>query len=150
AVGAGSARIPPQHASRCIASRRGQSGGGEMLGFIRNMKTRTKLLLGFGTMMLFVGLIAGVGLWGLTTLHRSLGQLHDAHFEISLLLSDAASRMNAQRAHLLGMMQSKDRAAQEREHDAYKQASRECEATFDNLQKANLSADTRTKLAGIR
>jgi methyl-accepting chemotaxis protein len=121
-----------------------------MLGLIRNAKTRTKLLLGFGTMMLFVGLIAGVGSWGLTTLHHSLGQLHDDHFEICVSLSDAASRMNAQRAHLLAMMQAKERAAQEKEHEAIRQASRECEATLDHLQKANLAPDTRTKLAAVR
>src|SRR5579859_168054 len=121
-----------------------------MLTVFRNLRARTKLFVGFGSLTLCVGLVAGVGYLGMATLNRSLTQLHDDHFEPSLALSETATKLNAQRAHLLAMTQTKDRATQEKEHAAIKEYSRDCEAIFDRLKNAHLSSETAAKLAEVR
>jgi methyl-accepting chemotaxis protein len=123
--------------------------GGTMMTWISNMKTRTKLLLGFGLLILLVISVAGVGYEGLRTVNRYLAGLHDEHFAVALSLAETGSNLNAVRAALLAMMAAKDREVQEKQHAVIKQLTKEIDASFERLLGSSLSEGQKAKIRQV-
>jgi methyl-accepting chemotaxis protein len=116
-------------------------------------QTRTKLLLGFGALTLLVAVVAVVGYRGLATVNGYLAGLHDDHLTVAVSLAEAGSNLNAVRAHLLTMLASQDRAAQEKEHARIKaltRVTREIDAAFDRLQTVPLGPEAKGQLSRVR
>jgi methyl-accepting chemotaxis protein len=121
-----------------------------MFGWFYGTRTRTKLFLGFGSLILLVGAIALVGALSLRTMSRYLTELHDDHYKMSVTLTETQAKLNGVRAHLLTMAMHKDRAIQEREHNAIRALTKEIDANFDQLLASNLSEETKTKVRKVR
>ncbi|OAI39228.1 hypothetical protein AYO40_01270 [Planctomycetaceae bacterium SCGC AG-212-D15] len=115
-----------------------------------NTKTRTKLFLGFGLLIVLVGLIALVGATSLRTLSRYLTELHDGHYQMSLTLAETQAKLNAVRAHLLTMTLLKERAAQEREHNAIRTLTKEIDANLERLLGSSLNEEAKAKIRKVK
>jgi signal transduction histidine kinase/CheY-like chemotaxis protein len=114
-----------------------------MMRWFYNVRTRNKLLLGFGLMTFFVLLVAGAGYQGLKAVNARLAELHDKHFHSALFLSETGSKLNAVRAHLLGMIDARDRESKQKLHARIKELSGEIDASFERLLGGSLGGDVK-------
>ncbi|MDR7505836.1 MAG: methyl-accepting chemotaxis protein [Armatimonadota bacterium] len=121
-----------------------------MLGWFYNMRTRTRLFLGFGLLTALVVAVAATGYQGLSTVHAALVEMHDRQFASSLVLAEAAADLNGVRALLLGMMATKDRDAQQRLHGQIKDLTRAIDERLDRLQKAGLGGALEARVANVQ
>ncbi len=98
------------------------------MSWFKNLKTRSKLLLGFGMILMLLSIVIAVAYEGITGLDRSQRRLVDEEFRGSLEMLRIESHMNRQRADMLDLLRMTDKAHQ----DASK---REISAREDEIDK---------------
>jgi methyl-accepting chemotaxis protein len=87
--------------------------------------TQVKFLLGFGQMVVFLGVVIIAAYLGMTAIQASQRSLHDREFTIAVDLEDLRSNQNAIRAAALTMMMLTERSEQEVRHQGIKDRSQE-------------------------
>jgi methyl-accepting chemotaxis protein len=87
--------------------------------------TQVKFLLGFGLMVVFLGVVIIAAYLGMTAIQASQRSLHDREFTIAVDLEDLRSNQNAIRAAALTMMMLTERSEQEVRHQGIKDRSQE-------------------------
>jgi len=92
-----------------------------------NLKTRTKLILGFGSIIVLLAVVIGIAYSALVAIQRDYG--------ITASIARLESGMNAQRAVLLAMMAMTERTQQEGQHTILKTVTQESQALIDQLTK---------------
>lgn len=115
-----------------------------------NAKTRTKLFLGFGLLTILVAVVALTGYQVIKVMNGHLTQMHDQNLTVALGIAETGSKLNAVRAHLLTMMNAKDRAVQEKEHAQIKKLTKEIDDSFDSLLEGTLEPDMKAKISEVR
>jgi methyl-accepting chemotaxis protein len=87
--------------------------------------TQVKFLLGFGQMVVVLGVVIIAAYLGMTAIQASQRSLHDREFTIAVDLEDLRSNQNAIRAAALTMMMLTERSEQEVRHQGIKDRSQE-------------------------
>ena len=81
--------------------------------FINNLPTRAKLTVSFALILVLLAAIIVTAYVSITSVAQSEKTLHDSNFQIALQLEQLRAQMNFQRAQILDMMLSPDKADQQ-------------------------------------
>jgi methyl-accepting chemotaxis protein len=115
-----------------------------------DLKTRTKLLAGVGALLASLMVVTAVGIRDLMTINRLLMRMHDEHFTVALGIAETASRLNAVRAALMGMLATPDADARGKLHAQIKQLTREIDTSFETLLAAGIDDGLKTRIRQIQ
>jgi methyl-accepting chemotaxis protein len=85
-----------------------------------DLSVRTKLLVGFGLMMVFIAVVTINAYLGITAIQESQQSLYEQEFTIAVDLEDLRSNQHANRAAMLTIMMLSDRSDQEVRHQGIK------------------------------
>ncbi len=107
------------------------------MSWFKNLKTRSKLLLGFGIILALLGIVIAVAYKGITGLDQSQQRIIEEEFRASLDMLRIRSHTNHQRADMLELLRMTDKTFQ----DA---SEREIKAREEEI--SNLAAETETIL----
>jgi methyl-accepting chemotaxis protein len=77
-----------------------------------NLSTRAKLFLGFGLMIVFLGIVIATAYWGITAIENSQKNLFEKDFTIVNELLELRADLNRQRTQILEMTLTSDKGAQ--------------------------------------
>src|SRR5260221_9165888 len=91
-----------------------------LMNWFVNLKTRTKLILGFGSIIVLLAVVIGIAYSALVAIQLDYG--------ITASIARLESGMNAQRAVLLAMMAMTERAQQEGQHTILNTVTQESQA----------------------
>ncbi|MBU0997906.1 MAG: methyl-accepting chemotaxis protein [Firmicutes bacterium] len=83
------------------------------MGWFTNSKTRSKLVFGFGLILVLLGVVTIVAYQGMTDLNRSQTNMFELDFQKSFKMTQIRSHMNHQRADMLELVYSSDKALHE-------------------------------------
>ncbi len=84
------------------------------MGWFKNLKTRSKLFLGFGLMLALLVIVIAVAYAGMTAIQQSQRRVVEEDFRASLDMMKVESHQNHQRAEMLELLLTTDKAAQAR------------------------------------
>jgi methyl-accepting chemotaxis protein len=82
------------------------------MGWFENLRTRSKLLLGFGSILVLLGVVIAVSYLGLSANEQSQRRLVDNEFRAASELLKIKSNVNHQRSDMLELLATTDKAAQ--------------------------------------
>ncbi len=115
------------------------------MNWFKNLKTRSKLLLGFGLILVLLGVVIAVAYEGMANLDQSQRRLVEEHLRASLDMMRIRSHQNHQRADMLEVLGTTDPAVQaslERDMRERAQAIDELVTKVDGIfKRRNDSAD---------
>ena len=121
------------------------------MNWLLNFSTRTKLVLGFGSILAMMLLAVMSGYQGIAALQESQQRIYSEEFADTVDLSMLQVRYNAVRADLLTMMLMGRPAEQEAMHQNIKQRTNDIEALFRGLTSRNKnSPDNLRKLDEVK
>ena len=83
------------------------------MNWFKNLKTGAKLLLGFGTMIVLLGMVMTIAYTAITTIRDSQQRLFEQEFVGVVDMVELRADLNRQRAQMLQMMLTTDRSKQE-------------------------------------
>ncbi len=106
-----------------------------------NLSIRTKLVIGFGVMWLFIALVAVVAYRGLEQIRLSEQQLRDVQVRVAVDLPSFRASNNLTRAVILEMILIIDRADQEKKAAVIRERSAEQDALLEGLVKIDTDHD---------
>ena len=115
-----------------------------------DLKTRTKLFIGFG---LLTALVLGAGLvgyQGLTAMHGSLAAMSDGGMAAISRLVETRSKLDAVGADLLHVVASGDRQAWARLHGEATRMSADVETALDDLRTGAVREDVRARIGQVQ
>jgi len=107
------------------------------MNWLLNFSTRTKLVLGFGSILAMMLLAVTSGYQGITALQESQKHIHSEAFADTIDMSMLQVRYNAVRADLLTMMLLDKKTEQEAMHQNIKQHTNDIETLFNGLTSRN-------------
>ena len=107
------------------------------MNWLLNFSTRTKLVLGFGSILAMMLLAVTSGYQGITALQESQKHIHSEAFADTIDMSMLQVRYNAVRADLLTMMLLDKKTEQEAMHQNIKQHTNDIETLFSGLTSRN-------------
>ncbi len=82
------------------------------MGWFKNLKLRSKLLVGFGSILLLLAGVIAVGFQGMTSLEQSEKRVVDDRFQPAIHALEADSSLNLARALMLSLLTTTDPASQ--------------------------------------
>ena len=109
------------------------------MNWFKNLKTGSKLFVGFGTMIVLLGTIIVIACGGITAIRDSQRKLFEKDFAIVEDLLQLRADLNRQRADIQRMILTTNRTEQERTEKDIKDRSNEAEAIMQKLFKFNQS-----------
>jgi methyl-accepting chemotaxis protein len=83
------------------------------MNWFKNLKTGTKLLLGFGTMVVFLGIVIIIAYTTITAIRDSQHRLMEQELVGVINMVELRANLNRQRSHMLLMILTTDRTKQE-------------------------------------
>jgi methyl-accepting chemotaxis protein len=83
------------------------------MNWFKNLKTGTKLLLGFGTMVVFLGIVIIIAYTTITAIRDSQHRLMEQELVGVINMVELRANLNRQRSHMLQMILTTDRTKQE-------------------------------------
>ena len=107
------------------------------MSWLLNLSTRTKLVLGSGSILALMLLAVMSGYQGITALEESQKRIYSEEFADAIDLAMLQVHYNAVRADLLTMMLMGRPAEQEAMHQNVKQRTNDIEALFRGLDNRN-------------
>ena len=107
------------------------------MNWLLNFSTRTKLVLGFGSILAMMLLAVMSGYQGIAALQESQQRIYSEEFADTVDLSMLQVRYNAVRADLLTMMLMDKKTEQEAMHQHIKQHTSDIETLFSGLTSRN-------------
>jgi methyl-accepting chemotaxis protein len=102
-----------------------------------DLKTRNKLILGFGLVIVFLASVIASAYWGITSIQVSQRSLYQEKFANAVDLLNLRSDENGVRAALLSMMVDTSNDAREAWHQDIRQRSKDIEDTTRSLLDRN-------------
>ena len=102
-----------------------------------DLKTRNKLLLGFGLMIAFLASVIMTAYWGVTSIQASQRSLYQMEFNNAVDLLNLRTNENGIRAALLNMMAVKSDQERKTWHQDIEQRGKESDDTLRNLLDRN-------------
>lgn len=118
------------------------------MSWLLNLSTRTKLVLGSGSILALMLLAVISGYQGITVLQESQKRIYNEEFADTIDLATLRVHYNAVRADLLTMMLVSRPAEQEAMHQSIKQHTNEIEALFRGLDNRNKNNPDRLRKLG--
>jgi CHASE3 domain sensor protein len=109
------------------------------MNWFRNLKTGTKLFVGFGTVIVLLAIIIVIAYSAITAIRDSQRDLFERDFTIVEDLVQLKADLNRQRADIQQMMLTTNRAEQETIEKDIKDRSSEAERIMQKLFKVNQS-----------
>ncbi|MHB8836965.1 MAG: methyl-accepting chemotaxis protein [Candidatus Methylomirabilia bacterium] len=100
-----------------------------------DLAIRTKVLIGFGVMWLFLAAVTVVAYRGLEGIRLSELELHDNNFQVALELRAFRANQNFTRAKILEMMLAPEKASKEKLEAEIRAGGKEQDALLENLLK---------------
>ncbi len=86
-------------------------------GLFSTMSLKSRLLAGFGTLLLAMAMVAGLGLWGMGKTHESVGKLYNEGLQPTQALAAIGKLMADNRAQVLLSLQHDPNGAYVKLHD---------------------------------
>ena len=83
------------------------------MNWFKNLKTGTKLMLGFGTMVVLLGIVITIAYTTITAIRESQQRLMEQEFVGVINMVELRANLNRQRSQMLQMILTADRAKQE-------------------------------------
>ncbi len=100
-----------------------------------NLRTRSKLFLGFGLMVVFLAVVIQSAYSGIAAMRQSQRTLYEEEFAIAARLAEVRSLLEAVRTQLLTMMSVDNRSEQQSVHENIESLHQQIEQTFQRLLK---------------
>ena len=118
--------------------------------FINNLSTRAKLMLSFALILALLVAVIVTAYLSLTGVAQSEKTLHDGNFQIALQLEQLRAQMNFQRAQILDMMLSPDKADQQAIEQTLTDRAQQIDALLATLSTLDPDPVFQSKLQSLK
>ena len=115
-----------------------------------NLSTRAKLLFSFGLIWIMFLVVIVLALQGLQNITQSEKELYDVHFQIALELHGLISQQNVNRAAILDMMLTKNKAEQLAFEKVINQRGQAADDILERLSKLNIDPQFQNQLKKLK